>query len=108
MRQIQERLLVDRITVRKPVQSFVPGTKKPVFEYRTITQGVKARFNPAGTVIDTNILGQLPKKSYRLFLNDPVLSENDEIIWEGTGDKFIVIQVKFMFGHHVEAIVEEK
>ncbi len=108
MKQVPERLLVDRITVRKPVQSFVPGTKKPVFEYRTMTQGVKARFNPASTASERGVLGQVPKRSYRLFLNEPVLSENDEIIWEGVGQKFAVTQVKYMFGHHVEAVLEEK
>jgi len=108
VRQVPERLLVDRITVRKSIQSFVPGTKKPVFEYRTITQGLKARFNPASTTLNRNVVGQVAKKSYRLFLNEPVLNENDEVVWEGTERTFLVTQVKYMFGHHVEAVVEEK
>ena len=107
-RQIQERLLTDRITVRKPFQSVVPGTKKPVFEYRTFTQGIKARFNPVSTALDRNVLGKTPKRTVRLFLNEPVLSENDEVIWEGPGQRFIVTQVKYLFGHHVEAVLEEK
>jgi len=108
VRQVPDRLLVDRITVRKSIQSFLPGTKKPVFEYRTITQGLKARFNPASTTLNRNVVGQVPKKSYRLFLNEPVVSENDEVVWEGTDRTFLVTQVKYMFGHHVEAVVEEK
>lgn len=41
-------------------------------------------------------------------MNEPVLSENDEVIWEGTGQRFVVTQVRDLFGHHIEAQVEEK
>ena len=106
-RQLPERLLVDRITVQRPVQAFVAGTKKPVFHYETVSTGIKVRFNPASTTLNRNVLGQVPKKSYRLFLNDAALKENDEIIWEGTGDKFRVTQVRAVLGHHFEVNVEE-
>lgn len=99
---------MDRITIRKPIQSFVPGTKKPVFEYQTVATGVKARFNPASTKLDRNVLGQVPRKAYRLFLNEPVLNENDEVVWEATGRKFTVTQVRALFGHHFEAEAIER
>lgn len=105
--QIPDRLLVDRITIRKPVQTFVPGTKKPVFEYQTVTTGVKARFNPASTSLNRNVFGQVPTKVFRLFLNEPILSENDEIVWEGTGQTFLVTQGRNFFGRHFEVQVEE-
>lgn len=104
-REIPERLLIDRISVQRPVQSFVPGTKKPIFDYQTVATGVKARFNPVSTKLDRNVLGQVPRKAYRLFLNEPVVNENDEVVWEATGQKFTVTQVRALFGHHYEAEV---
>ena len=106
-RHIPERLLIDRITIKRPVQSFVPGTKKPVFEHQTIATNVKARFNPFSTKLDRNVLGQVPRKAYRLFLNEALVSENDEIVWEGKGQTFLVTQVRVIFDHHLEAEVIE-
>lgn len=105
---LPERLLTDSITIRKPAQSFVPSTKRPVFKFNVVQTGVKARFNPASTTLNRNVLGQTPKKSLRLFLNPIDLKENDEVIDENTGDVFVVTEVKDFFGHHMEAFVEEK
>ncbi len=111
-RRLPDRLLTDRITIRKPVQNFVPGTKKPVFEHQIVATGVKARFNPASTALDRNVLGQTPKKSMRLFLNLQDLSpdglkENFEVMNEETGESFVVTEAKNFFGHHMEAVLSE-
>lgn len=70
--------------------------------------GLPARFNPANTALDRNVLGQTPKKTFRLFLNPGDLKENDEVINEATNEVFIAREVKNFFGHHMEAILEEK
>lgn len=107
-RAIPDRLLPDRITIRKPVQSFVPGSRRPVFEFQVIATGVKARFNPASTGTNQNVLGRTPKKSFRLFLNPTELLENYEVVRESDGEVFVVTEVKDFFGHHLEATLEEK
>jgi len=105
---IEKRLLMDSITIRKPVQTFVTATKKPVFEYQVVAAGVKTRFNPTGTSLNRNTLGQTPKRSFRLFLNPTEIKENYEIVRESDGEVFIVTEVKNFFGHHIEAVIEEK
>jgi hypothetical protein len=54
------------------------------------------------------VLGQTPKKAFRLFLNPIDLKENDEVIDESTGEVFVVTEAKNFFGHHMEVFVEEK
>lgn len=111
-RALPERLLTDRITIRKPVQSFVAGTKKPVFEHQVIATGVKSRFNPASTGLDRNVLGQTPRRSARLFMNlvdlpPDGLKENFEVTNEATGESYVVTETKDFFGHHVEVALSE-
>lgn len=110
--ELPDRLLTDRISIRKPVQSFVAGTKKPVFEHQVIATNVKARFNPASTGMDRNVLGQTPKRSARLFVNladlpPDGLKENFEVMNEVTGENFIVTEAKNFFSHHVEVALSE-
>jgi hypothetical protein len=105
---IESRLLPDLITIRKPVQSMVPGTKTPVFEFQDVATGVRARFNPANTNLSRNVLGQTPKRTFRLFLNLADLKENYEVVRESDGEVFAVTEVKGFFGHHLEAVLEEK
>lgn len=78
-----------------------------MFEYQSIATNIPVRFNPAGTKVDHNVMGMTPRKSFRLFLNSPLLNENDEIIWEADGRRFRVTQVRSFFGHHYEAQAEE-
>ncbi|MBI4063470.1 MAG: hypothetical protein HY401_04125 [Elusimicrobia bacterium] len=99
---------METITIRRSSQSFVSSTKKPVFEFKTITTGVRARFNPVSTSINRNVLGHTPKKNFRLFINPVDLRENDEVIRESDGEIFLVTEVKNLFGHHLEAALEEK
>lgn len=109
MRRLPERLLVDLVTIRRPVQTAVSGTKRPVFEREVIAQGVKARINPAGTTMSRNVLGQTPKRSMRLFVNPPSdIRENDEVVRESDGRVFIITEVKDFFGGHLEAVLEER
>jgi len=105
---IEKRLLNETITIRKPVQRFVTGTKQPVFDYEVIATGVRARFNPGGTASSRNVMGQTPKRSSRLFLNPVELQANYEIIRESDGETFIVTDVKNFWNHHMEATLEEK
>jgi hypothetical protein len=111
-RELPDRLLTDRITIKKPVQSFVAGTKKPVFEHQVIATNVKARFNPASTGLDRNVLGQTPKRGARLFVNLadlPMegLKENFEVMNESTQENYLVTEAKNFFGHHMEAALSE-
>ena len=111
-RVIPERLLGDRITIRKPVQAFVAGTKKPVFSHEVIAANVKARFNPASTAIDRNVLGQTPARSVRVYVNlkdlpEEGIKENYEVVNEVSGETYVVTEVKNMFNHHLEAELSE-
>lgn len=108
MRTITNRLLTDRITIRKPVQTMVAGTKRPVFEHQVLATNIKARFNPTSTTLHRNALGQNAKRSFRLFLNPTDLKENYEVVRESDGEVFVVTEVKNFFGHHLEAVLEEK
>lgn len=105
---IEKRLLTDSITIRKPVQKFVPGTKKPVFEFQIVDKHVKVRFNPIASSMNRNVLGKTPKRTFRLFLNPTELKENYEVIRESDNEVFTVIEVKNFFDHHLEAVLEEK
>jgi hypothetical protein len=105
---IEQRLLNDSITIRKPVQRFAPGTKQPIFDYEVIASGVKARFNPSGTASSRNTLGQTPKGLFRLFFNPTELKANYEVIRESDGVTFIATDVKNFWNHHMEATLEEK
>ncbi|HOX22234.1 MAG TPA: hypothetical protein PLL10_02125 [Elusimicrobiales bacterium] len=105
---IQKRILNETVTIRKAVQRFVPGTKQPVFDYEVIATGVRARFNPGGTASSRNVLGQTPKRAFRLFLNPVELKANYEVIRESDGEAFNVTEVKDFWGHHMEAGLEEK
>ncbi|MBI2069453.1 MAG: hypothetical protein HYT79_02545 [Elusimicrobia bacterium] len=107
-RKISERLLTERVTIKRPVQSLVPSTRRPVFQFQTIATAVKARLNPASTALNRNVLGQIPKRAFKLFLNPVDLKENDEVIRESDGEVFVVTEVKNLFGHHIEASIEEK
>ena len=107
-RMIPDRLLPDRIAIRRPQQSFAPSSKRPVFQFETIATGVRARFNPDKTALNRNVLGQTPKRAFQLFLNPRELHENYEVMDESTGKTFTAIEVKNYFGHHLEAVVEEK
>ena len=111
-RKLPDRLLKDRITIRRPIQAFVAGTKKPVFSHQVIATNVRARFNPAGTALDRNVLGQTPKRGARLFVNTtdlPLegLKENYEVVNEVTGETFVVTESKNFFGHHFEVALSE-
>lgn len=109
MRRLPERLLTDLVTIRRPVQAAVAGTKRPVFERQAVATGVKARINPAGTTMNRNVLGQTPKRSLRLFLNPLAdIRENDEIVRESDGRVYVVTEVKDYFGGHLEAALEER
>ncbi|MCX5786055.1 MAG: hypothetical protein NTX59_10230 [Elusimicrobia bacterium] len=105
---IEKRLLNETITIRKPVQRFVTGTKQPVFDYVVLTTGVKARFNPGGTASNRNVLGQTPKHAFRLFVNTTDLKENYEVVLESDNSVFTVTDVKNFWNHHLEATLEEK
>jgi hypothetical protein len=101
-----------RITIRKPVQSFVAGTKRPVFEHTMIATNVKARLNPGSTGLDRNVLGETPRRSARLFVNledlpPDGLKENYKVTNEATDVSFVVTEVKNFFDHHLEAELSE-
>ena len=108
MSRIPNRLLTDRITIRKPVQSLVPSSRRPVFEYQTTAAGVRARFNPSNTALSRNVLGQTPKRSFKIFLNPVELKENYEVVRESDGEVYVVTEVRNLFNHHLEAAIEEK
>lgn len=108
MRTIPTRLLIDAITIRRSTQTFVPSTRKPVFEFQMVASGVRARFDPASGSLNRNVMGQTPKKAFRLFLNSTDLKENDEVVNEKTGVTFVVTEVRDFYGNHMQALVEAK
>lgn len=108
--RIADRLLTDRITIRKPVQTFAPGSKQPVFEYQMVAEHIKARFNPINTDLkpEGGLLGRVPKKRFKLFLNPTEIKENYEVVDEANSRVYVVIEVRDFFSHHLESVVEEK
>jgi hypothetical protein len=112
-RSIPERLMTERVTVRRPVQSFISGTKRPVFEHEVIATNVRARMNPGSTALERNVLGQTPRQGARVFINlkdlpPGGLKENYEVTNEITGETFVVTEVKNFFDHHFEAMLSER
>ena len=112
--RIPDRLLPDRVTIRKPVHSNVgSGTKRPTFRHDTIVTAVPARFDPISVALNRLVVGHTPKKVFRLFLNVPQagtfdLKENYHVVREADDKTFIVTEVLDLFGHHLEATLEEK
>ena len=107
-RNLPDRLLPDRVTIRRPFQTFVSGTRRPVFEYQEIAAGVKARFDPGRSSLSRNVLGNVARKNFQLFMNSADLRENYEVVNEADGKVYVVTEVKDIFGHHLEAVLEEK
>ncbi|MBI4396709.1 MAG: hypothetical protein HY548_06415 [Elusimicrobia bacterium] len=107
-RGIPDRLLLDRITLRRPVQSLLPGSRRPVFRYEVVAVQVPARFVATNTALNRGVLGQKAKKIFRLFLNPRELLENWEVVNEATGEVFVVTEAKAPAAHHIEAILQEK
>ncbi|MFA5138333.1 MAG: hypothetical protein WC728_03790 [Elusimicrobiota bacterium] len=105
---IPERLLPDSITIKKPVQSMAPGTLQPVFRHETVAVGIKARFDPVSVALQRGVLGAIPKRMFRLFLNVTDLKENYLVVREADGRTFTAVEVLDMFGDHLEAALEEK
>lgn len=105
---IQNSLLTDSITIRKPVQTFAPGTKQPVFDYEDIANGIPCRFDPKVVSILRDVLGKVPKRSFLVFLNPTEIDENYEVLRESDGELFLVVESKDYYGHHLEVLVETK
>lgn len=105
---IDARLLPDSITIRKPVQSFAPGSKQPVFAYVDVAGSVPCRFDPKGITTVRDVMGKVPKRAFLVFLNETDISENYEVLRESDGELFLVIERKDYFGHHLEIVVETK
>jgi len=101
-------LLIDRITVTRQTRGFAPGTKQPIVTETIIGTGIRARLEPlAGSVRET-VLGRLPGATHRLFLNAATLQQDDLVTDEATNKQFRVREAGNFFGHHLEAILEEK
>ena len=105
---ISPRLLRDSITIKRPVQSNAPGTLRPVFRHDVIAVGIPARFDPVSVAMQRGVLGQVAKKGFRVFLNPTELAENYVVLREADGKEFAVTEVLDMYGHHLEAMVEER
>jgi len=105
---IPERLLPDRITIKKPVQSMAPGSLQPVFRHDVVAAGVRARFDPISAALQRGVLGSLPRRVFRLFLNLTDLKENYLVVRESDSRAFTATEVLDMFGHHMEAVLEDK
>ena len=104
---IPERLLPDRVTIRRPVQSMATGTKRPIFSYQVLAGNVPARFDPAASSIPETVLGKTPRKGFTLYLNPVELKENYEVVDEVSGQIYVVLEAKNFFGHHLEARLAE-
>lgn len=104
---IENRLFNELITIRKPVQ-VMSENKVPTIDWQTIESNIKARFEPLNNTFNRNVLGNVAKQSYRVFMNLTEIKPNYEVIRQSDNAKFIVTDVKDFFGHHIEVIIEEK
>lgn len=103
-------LLKDIATIRRPVTTFTaPGSRKPVFKFENVETGRPCRFDSMSTQLTRTNLGQVAKKFFKVFMNLPAeVKENYEIVNEADGQVFQVNEVKNVFGHHLEMMIEEK
>lgn len=106
--QLPENLLTDLITIKRSVQSYVSGTKRPVFEFQVLASGIKSWFVPQSTALNRNVLGQNANPSFLIFLNLTDITENDEVVRESSGKEYVIKEVKDFFSHHLEVSAELK
>lgn len=101
-------LLIHSATIRKPVQSFAPGTKQPVFEYQDVATGVPCRFDPRPTVERRNVLGDVPKPGWTVFLNPTEVDANYLLLKEDDQTLYLVTSRKDFFDLYIELAAELK
>jgi len=99
-------LLIDSVTILRPVRSMAAGTKQPIVTETVQATGVRVRIEPLSGGVRETVLGQLPEATHRLFTNSQDVKVND-IIQRGA-QKFLVREVGDFFDHHLEAILEQK
>jgi len=101
-------LLIQTVTLTRPVRSYASGTKQPIVTETLQATGIRARLEPLSGRLQETVLGRLPSATHRLFTNRQDIRANDLITDEATGQKYVVHEVSNFFGHHVEAILEAK
>ena len=101
-------LLIHKITIIRQSRGFAPGTKQPIVTESTIGTGIRARFEPLSGSARETVLGRIPEATHKLFLNVANLKQDDIVEDEATLQQFTVREVGDFFGHHMEAILEEK
>jgi hypothetical protein len=101
-------LLIQAVTLTRPVHSYASGTKQPIVTETQQAAGIRARIEPLSGRLQETVLGRIPSATHRLFTNRLDVRANDLITEEATGQKYVVHEVSNFFGHHIEAILEAK
>jgi len=108
------RLLNARVTVKAVQHTNVgTGTLRPTYKHVSVATDVPARFDPINVSEQRGVMGNVPKGSFRLFLNVPVppatwtLDENYQVVRQSDSKVFHVSEVLDFNGHHLEAVVQE-
>jgi len=99
-------LLIDSVTILRPVRSMATGTKQPIVTETVQATGVRVRIEPLSGGVRETVMGRLPEATHRLFTNSQDVKVND-VLQLGV-QKFVVREVGDFFGHHLEAILEQK
>ena len=101
-------VLIQAVTLTRPVHSYASGTKQPIVTETQQAAGIRARIEPLSGRLQETVLGRIPSATHRLFTNRLDVRANDLITEEATGQKYVVHEVSNFFGHHIEAILEAK
>jgi len=100
-------MMIHTATVKRPSLGFVPGTKKPVNNVPTlVTDNLICRIEPLSGREQESVLGRFPKATQKITWRTTELKSSDIITW--SGQEFILQGIKNYFGHHFEAVLEEK
>jgi len=101
-------LLIQAVTLTRPVRSYASGTKQPIVTEMPQATGIRARIEPLSGRLQETVLGRIPSATHRLFTSRQDVRANDLITDEATGQTYVVHEVSNFFGHHIEAILEAK
>ena len=101
-------LLIQAVTLTRPVRSYASGTKQPLVTETVQATGIRARLEPLSGRLQETVLGRIPSATHRFFTNRLDVKANDLIQDEASGQKYVVHEVSHFFGHHLEAILEAK
>jgi hypothetical protein len=100
----------EKVNIKRPVQEKVTGTLRPVMNETSLFENVNVRFSPLSGKYGESVLGRFPTATNLLFLPPAAtVKENDVIVRISESNKeFLIKDVRTFWGHHIEAVIEEK